>query len=442
MKTAVKKIEKNKVRLEVEVPESDVRKAIDKAYQAIAQEVKFDGFRKGKVPSSVIDKKVGTEVVLERAIKESLPLFYFMAVEASKIKPVSQPKVDMDINQFKKDELFAFSVEVEVEPEVKPVKYKGIKIKKSPVEVSNEEVNLQLEILRDKFARLEPVKRAIKEKDFALINFEGYIDGKSFEGGSAQDFLLEVGSKRFIPGFEDQLIGMGAGEIKDIMVEFPQDYAFPDIVGKKANFRVFVKEVKQKVLPELNDAFAAEVGGFNSLDGLRESMKERLKEAKMSQVEQKVRADIMNELINKTKVEIPSVMIDNKVDEMIEEFEYGLRERGFNLKDYLEATRSTIDEIEENLRSDATNRIKRELIMAAIADEEKIEVTDEDIESEIDFYAKSINKSPDELKETLAKTGNTELLKKDLRLRRAFDWVVENAIIKEEKGSRKGEKES
>lgn len=434
METTVKEIGKNKVLLEVEISTDDVDKAIDRAYQIIAHEIKIDGFRKGKVPSSVIDGKVGAQAVLERAVREALPVFYLKAVEASGIKPISQPKVNVDVAKFNKGESFSFSCEVEVEPEVKLAKHKGIKVKKEKTEVNTEEVNLHIEILRDKFARLESVNRPIKEKDFTLISFEGSIDGKSFEGGSAEDFLLEVGSQRFVPGFEEQLISLGSGEIRDVKVKFPLDYAFPELVGKDATFRVLVKEVKEKVLPQLTDEFATEVGGFNNLEELREDIMEKLKEAKEVKVESKAKADIIKKLVDEVKVEIPSVMIDNEVAEMIEEFAYNLHQRGFSLQDYLKATKATFEEVKQSLREDAVARVKQRLVLAAVAEEEGIKVTKEDIEREIDSYAKIVNKSPDELKKSI----NTGLLEEDLKLRKAFDWVIENAIIEEEKGKGKG----
>ncbi|MDI6892198.1 MAG: trigger factor [Actinomycetota bacterium] len=432
MKTTVEELEKNKILLKVEVPANDLDSAIVRAYESVSRKANIPGFRKGKIPRKVIDSKVGKESVLEEALRDVIPIWYLQAVEKSGIEPIDKP--DIEVTKFEEGQPLLFNATVEVKPQVKLGEYKEVEVGRLPTEVTEEEVDLQVAILRDRFAQLEPITRNVRKGDFVLIDFDGFVDGKPFEGGSATDYLLEVGSNAFIPGFEEQMVGVRKGEIKNVWVDVPKDYDFPDIAGKKVKFKVLIKEVKQKVLPALNDDFAKEIGEFDTFEELRESFRERLKELKKAQAEEKIRQDLLEQVSAESEVEIPEVMVNRGTEEIIREFTFSLQGRGLTLDSYLEATKSTLEDMKQDLKGDAEKRVKNELVLGEIAQREGLKVSDEETDKEIKAIAGRINRNPEELERSLEERGSMGLLKEDILRRKSLDWVVEHAKIIDEKG--------
>lgn len=429
MKTTVEALEKNEVMLKVEVSEQSWSDAISNAYKEIASQVKISGFRKGKIPPPVIRSQVGEEPILKEALSKGLPSYYVEAVKTSGVKPVTHPQIE--IVQLDETKPLKFNAKVEVEPEVKLGSHKGVEVTREPTKVSKEEVDQQLDLLREKFAQLEVVSRPIQEKDFALINFDGTIDGQPFEGGSASDYLLEIGSGTFIGGFEEQLVGANKGEIKDIWVDFPLDYPKQELACKKARFRVLVKEVKRKVLPNLNDDFTKQASKFETLAELRKEAEKSLEKIKDSQSQAKLQLAVLEKVAEKAEVEISDGMIKHHVDEALENFKADLSTRGMKFEDYLKAMNLTQADVEKDFKSDAQKGIKNRLVLKQVASNEKIETSEDEVDKEIENIAKRLNKDKAEIKKAVLKEGNVEMIKEDIILRKALNFLVERANIKD-----------
>lgn len=440
MKTKLEEIEKNKVLLKIEVPAEEAAKAINQAYKSVAGKVSIPGFRKGKIPKNVIDTRVGKEVVLEEAARELVEVSYPKAVESSDIEPIDYPEVE--ITQIGEGKPFKFLAKVDVKPKAKLGSYKGVTAEKEAPVVTVEEINNQLEILRERFAQLEVVEgKPIAKKDFALINFEGKVDGRAFEGGSANDYLLEVGSRTFIEGFEEQLIGARKGEIREVIVKFPINYPAKEIAGREARFKVLVKEIKQKSLPELNEEFVKGVGEFKTLKELKKEVEKRIGEVKESEADRNFKARVLKEVTDKVEVDIPDKLVDIEVEKMLSELDYELKGRGSNLENYLGMIKKSIDEVKETFKEEARMRAKSELTLEAVAREEKLKPTKEEIDEEIKALAARTSKEPAELRDVLQKSGNIKLVERELIFRKALNFLIESAKPVKIKGKAKKAKE-
>ncbi|MBE0446766.1 MAG: trigger factor [Actinobacteria bacterium] len=442
MKTEIERLEeKNTVLLRVEVPADTFGKAIDEAYKKISNQLVIPGFRKGKVPKPVIDSRVGKQSVQEEALQSALPSYYIDALKDVDIEPIDQPEVD--IVQIEESKPLIFTAKVKVKPEVKLGDYKGTEIEKPSAEVTEEEIDEQIETLRDNFANLEPVEdRSVKEGDFVLIDFEGFIDDEPFEGGSAEDYLLEVGSKTFIPGFEEQLIGMSKGESKEIEVAFPDDYGSEQLAGKEARFKVSLKEIKEKKLQELDDDFAKQVG-FDTVDELRSDIREKVREAKRKYANTEVRRIIVDKVTDAAEVEVHDVMVERELDEMLKDFSSDVKRQGLELNQYLEMTGTTVEDLHNEWRDRAEDRVKSRLVLEAISEAENVEVSPEDVDNEIKKAAEATGRDFDEVKQIFQMKGTINSLGKRLLIGKAIDWLIENANIKikeemEEKENQEG----
>lgn len=433
MKTDLEKIEKNKVLLKVEVPAESTALAIKEAYKTVSEQVNIPGFRKGRVPSQVIDTKLGVGVVYNEALKQMLPLYYAQAVKETGIEPIDQPEID--VKQMEKDKPLIFEAAVEVKPEVKLGEYKGIEASRVPTKVTKGEIDERVEHLRNRFAKLEVVeeKRPLKKGDFGLIDFKGYIGETPFEQGSATDYLLELGSQTFVPGFEDQLIGAGKGEIVDVNVVFPKEYQLKEVAGKKVRFNVLVKEIKRKVLPELNDEFAKEAGEFDSLQALKSDLKAKLAESKKVRSDLDLRRSLLSTVAEEAEVEIPESMKRYRTEQLLSQFSQNLRSQGINMNDYLNSTKTDFETLKKSLEEEAVASVKSELVLEAIAKAEGIEVSDEEIEQEIRSYAQIMGKEYEEAKDLIEQKGTIWVIREDLTKRKTMDWLVEHAKIIEEK---------
>ncbi len=427
LKTEVEKLEeKDTVLLRIEVPTDKFDEAVDDAYSRIAKQFVIPGFRKGKVPKAVINSRIGKESVQQEAIQKALPHYYADAVKEAEIEPIDQPEVN--VIQVGDGKPLVFTAKVKVKPEVKLGEYKGIEVEKQSTEPSEEEINEQVEAIRNNFANLEPIEgRPVKEGDFALIDFEGFIGDKPFEGGAANDYLLEIGSGTFIPGFEDQVVGMKKGEIKDIMVTFPKDYGNDQLAGKEAKFRVLVKEIKEKKLQELNDDLAKQVG-FDTLDELRADIRSKVYEVKKKHASSDLRGQVVDKVTDAAEVDVHDAMVENELDEMVEEFTGDVRRQGLELDKYLEITGMTMEQLREDWRDRARYRVKSRLVLEAIAKNEDIEVTPEEVDNEIKKAAEATGRDFEEVKQIFLIKGTINDLSKRIQIGKTIDWLVDNAV--------------
>lgn len=443
MKVDSEKIDQNKMKLDVEVEVEEVGKAIKAAYVEISQNAEIDGFRKGKIPPKVIDAKIGKETVHEEAKKQLTNVSYTKAIAESGIKPIDNPEID--IKQFEEGKPFKFSVEVEVQPEFELPPYEVAEAEKKKVEITEQELNEQVNNLRERFAELEPIKtRPARQGDFALISFTGFVNGKEVEKASMQDYLVEIGSNTLMPPFESHLIGTKSGDIKEFSIDFPESHHEKEIAGKKVNFRVIVKEIKQKILPEINNEFAKEVGDFETVEDLKKLISERLKEVKKEQVESDWQKQLLQSYKDQIEIDIPEKMVEKEIDQMLVEISYNLSQQGMNFEKYLEVTGKKPEEIRESLREDAKRRVKTQLVLEAISEKEGINVTKEEVDEEIKHLAERASKTPEEVEKMLRERNELGLLAYDVLLKKALSAFVdafkEKVIEPEEKQKEKGKK--
>lgn len=427
MSTKIEKTEnKNEVKLEFTIEAKKFDEAIMKVYQKSARYFNIPGFRKGKAPFNIVERMYGDEIFYEDAFNELVPSIYEKEIEDNKIEAVSKPEIN--IVKMKKGEDLVFTALVQTKPEVKLGKYKGIELKKVEYPVTDEDVEHELAHVQEHNARIITVEdRPVQDKDIAVIDFQGFVDGKAFEGGKAEKHELEIGSKTFIPGFEDQVIGMKVGEEKDINVKFPEDYFSKDLAGKDATFKVKLHEIKEKQLPALDDEFAKDVSEFDTLKDYKTSIKEK----KQAQNDDKAKHETENLAIeavsNETKIDIPSGMIETEIDAMIRDLEQQLSYQGINLDQYLKIMNKTRKEVEENYKEQAEKNVKSRLILEAIIKEEKIESTDEEINAKIKEMATNYGRKEEELSKNEALK---EYIANNIKTEKAIELIIKNAKIK------------
>lgn len=429
LKTSMEEIEKHKVLLKVEVPSSKVDKAISDACKELSKKIRVPGFRQGKIPSKVVKSRVGMDTIYNEVLQNLLPTYYQKAVEKNGIDPIAQPEVDVE--QVEEGKALKFSAKVEVKPEAKLGKYKGVKVSKEKAEINEDWIDQQLQTLRNRFAQLEPVERPINKGDSVLINFEGKVSGKAFEGGSAEDYLLEIGSNTFVGDFEKQLEGAKKGEIRNVSVDFPKSYGSPEVAGKKAEFKVLVKEVKQKSLPDLNDDFAKDVSEFDTLDELKKDIRDKLNRNKKQQVDFKLRMDVLDKVVENAEVELPETMVKDRKEFKLKDLAESLQKQGVNLDDYLKSSGQDKAKLEEQAEKEAIAELKREVILEAVSKAENLEITDKDTDDEIKKLAESMNKDYKEAISSAKQQGTYEFFRNNLLTRKAWTWLVDNAEVSE-----------
>lgn len=428
MKVNLEKIEKNTAYLNFEVDAEQLEKAIQQAYKKNAKRFAIPGFRRGKAPRKLIEMHYGPEVFYEEAIQILLPEVYQKGVEEYKLQPVDQPK--FDVQQIETGKPLLASAEVVVKPEVKIEEYKGLEVEKVVHNVTEDEVEKQLLIMQEKNARLVAVEdKAAAEGDIAIIDFEGSIDNEPFEGGKAENYPLQLGSGMFIKGFEEQVIGMMPGETKDIPVTFPKDYNAEELAGKNAVFTVTLKELKRKELLPLDDDFAKDVSEFDTLAELKEDIKNKLQQEAKSVEENSLRASIIDKLIEKAEVDIPEVMINHEVDNILLNLAINLKQStGFDLTTYLESTGMTLQELRDRYHDAAVRNVKTSLILEEIGKLENITVTDEELENKIKELAEMYKKPLEEYEKSLS-PENKEGIKDLVLTEKIFDFLIKNSNI-------------
>ncbi|MBC8584063.1 trigger factor [Youxingia wuxianensis] len=423
--TAVNKKENNQVELEITVGAEEFKAAVDAAFKKNAPKIQIPGFRKGKAPRKMIEKMYGEGVFYEDAVNELYPKAYEAAVDEADIEPVD--RADIEVEKVDADG-FTFKATVTVKPEVEVSDYKGIKAEKTILLATEEEVNSEIDRRREQNARIITVEgRAAENGDTAHINFEGFLEGKPFAGGKGEDYPLVLGSGSFIPGFEEQVVGHNAGDEFEVNVSFPEDYHAEDLKGKAVVFNVKVLEIKNKELPELDDEFAKDISEFDTLDQLKEDIKAKLQQAKDEQSKTQLENTLVEKVIENMKGDIPQCMIDRRVDELIREFEYRLQSQGLNLQTYLKFTGGDMDAFRKNFEEQANVQVKTRLALEKIAQVEKLDATQEELDAEYKKIAESYGMEADKVKELLPEKE----IKKDIASGKALDLIRDTAVVKE-----------
>jgi trigger factor len=427
VKTAVTELPGSRVRVEAEVSPADVERAMQRASRTLAREMRMPGFRKGKAPPSLVIQRLGFGSVLQDAIREGLPEWYEKALLDSEVSPVGDPSIEIVSAPDAEGEPLSFKFEVGVRPRAALGEYRGLEVGRPEVEVPDDIVEREVERIRESFARLEPVERAADEGDALLVDFEGAIDGKAFEGGKASDYLLELGGGQLVEGFEDQLAGVEAGEERMVEVTFPDDYHAEHLAGSDAVFRVEVKEVREKILPELDDDFAAEASEFDTVEELREDIRSRLEEAVGRRAEQDFQVAALDAAVENATVELSDELATARAVERWERVERQLAGRGIDPGAYLQMQGKTREQVIEESRPDAEQELKREAVIVAIADAEGIEVSEEEMVEALEHTAEHERTTPEKLLQRLRDSGRDAMVREDVRARKAIDLVAEAA---------------
>lgn len=424
MSLQIEKLEKNMAKLTIEVSAEEFEKAVEKAYQKNKSKMSVPGFRKGKVPRKMLEKMYGAEIFFEDAANEIIPEAYAEEATNSELEIVSQPKID--VVQIGKGQSFIFTAEVATKPEVELGEYKGLDIEKPSVEVTEDDINAELDKVRNQNSRTIPVEdRAVEDGDITTIDFEGSIDGVPFEGGKGTDYPLTIGSHSFIDTFEEQLIGKNIGEEVEVNVTFPEDYQAEELKGKPAVFKVTVKDIKKVELPELDDDFAQDVSEFDTMAEYKEDLKKKLTEQKEKEARNTVEEKAIDAVIANSKMDIPEPMVDLQVRNMAEDFARRLQSQGLSVEQYFQFTGMTADKMLEQMRPQALKRIQSRLVLEAIVKAENIEATEDDFNAEIDSMAAMYQMEADKLREMVADTDKENMML-DIKVKKAADFVVEN----------------
>ncbi len=425
MSLQVEKLEGNMAKLTIEAAAEEFENAIEKAYQKNKNKLSIPGFRKGKVPRKMIERMYGKEVFYEDAVNDLLPDAYEDALEECEEEIVSSPKIE--VIQVEAGKPLIFTAEVATKPEIGLGKYKGVKIDKIDTEVTEEEVNAQVDRERENNARNIAVEdRPVKDGDMTVIDFEGFVDGVAFEGGKGEDYPLTIGSGAFIPGFEEQLVGAEIGKEVEVNVTFPENYQAEELKGKAALFKCTVKEIKEKELPELDDEFASEVSEFETLAEYKEDIKKNLSERKAQEAKRAKEDAVIDAIINDSDIEIPDPMLETEQRHMADDFGQRIQMQGINLEQYFQITGSSYDTLVEQIKPQAEKRIKSRLVLEAVAAKEGIEVSEEEYVKETERMAEIYQMEAEKVREMLGEKEKKQVMK-DLAIQKAVDFVVENA---------------
>ena len=440
MNVQVENLEKNMAKLTVEVPAEELEKALQAAYMKEKNKISVPGFRKGKVPRQMIEKMYGAAIFYEEAANILIQDNYAQAMEESGADIVSRPVID--VVQIESGKPFIFTAEVAVRPEVKLGKYKGVQVTKVDTTVTDEEVDNAVEAERQKNARMVTVTdRAAANGDTAVIDYEGSVDGVPFEGGKAENHSLELGSHSFIDTFEDQIVGHNAGDEFDVNVTFPTEYHAAELAGKPAVFKVKLHEIKVKELPELNDEFAQDVSEFDTLDEYKADVRKHLEVEKENEAKRTKEDEAITKIIEKSEMEIPEAMIETQCENMVNDFAQRIAQSGLTMEQYMQFSGMTLDKLKEQVRPEAEMRIKSSLVLEQIAKDENIEISDEEVDAEIERMAAQYGMEADKLKEYMGESEKTSM-KRDLAVTKAVDLIMENVKEKAKAKSKKEKEEA
>ena len=428
MSLQVEKLEKNMAKLTIEVPAGDLEKALQNAYKKQKNKIVLPGFRKGKVPRQMIEKMYGAEIFYDDAVNELMPKAYAEAYEECELDIVSRPEVD--VVQIEKGKPFIFTAEVALKPEVTLGEYKGLEVDKISTRVTQKEIEEKLKEEAEKNARTVTVEdRAVENDDEVIMDFEGFVDGEAFEGGKGENYPLTIGSGSFIPGFEEQLIGVETEKEVEVKVTFPEDYHAEELKGKEAVFKCTVHEIKAKELPEIDDEFAAEVSEFDTLDEYKAELKAKIKEQKESEGKRKQEDQAVEKAVENASYEIPEAMITTNISQMEEDFARRMQSQGLTMEQYYQFTGMTEEKMEEEMRPQAVKRIETRLVLEAIAKAENIEISDEKLDEEIKKMAETYKMEADKLKEFMSDAEKKQM-REDMAVQEAITFLVDNAVEK------------
>ena len=426
MSVQVEKLEKNMAKLTVEVPAEDVEKAIQGAYQKMKKSINIPGFRKGKAPRQLIEKMYGKEVFYNEAVDAMLPKAYSDAVEECGEEIVSYPKINVE--QIESGKPFIFTAEVAVKPAVTLGEYKGIQVEKAPVEVTDEEIQAEVDKEREANSRTVTVEdRAVQKGDIATIDFEGFVDGVAFDGGKGENYDLEIGSNTFIPGFEDQLVGAEIGKELDVNVTFPEEYGAKELAGKAAVFKCKVNGIKVKELPDADDEFAQEVSEFDTLDAYKEDIKANLLKKKEEEAKRVKEDAVIEKIIEGAQMDIPEAMVEYQTQQMLDDFGRRMQSQGLSLEQYFQFTGMTEDQYKEQMKPRALQNIQSRLVLEAVAAAENLEATEEDLDAEYAKMAEQYKLDVEKVKEIFGEYQKEEL-KKDIVIQKAAALVTDAAV--------------
>jgi trigger factor len=423
--TSVTELPESRVRVEAEVPPEEVEKRIAQAARALGRGMRVPGFRAGKAPAPVVIKRVGREVVLDEAVRDSIGSWYSAAIDAAAIVPVGEPRLDMGELPGHGQPL-TFSIEIGVRPEAQLGDYKGLEVGKREPAASDEQVEAEIEALRERAGRLETVERPAETGDFVVMDYKGTLDGEPFAGGEGRDQMVELGSGRLVPGFEEQLTGASAGDERTVEVTFPDDYGAEELAGNDAEFAVTVKEVKAKELPPVDDELAAEAG-FDTLDELREDIRERLSEAEERRVDAEFREAVLDSAVTNAKVDVPEALVEARSRELWEQMLHSLGHQGISKEMYLQISGRSEDDIVAEGKADAERQLKREAVLAAVVAAESIEPSEDELLAALEQAAPSERASANKLLERMRSAGRLDAFKAELAQRKALDLLADSA---------------
>ncbi len=427
MQTTLKELPDSRVEVQAEVPSKDVERAVNRAARAMARELRLPGFRKGKAPPSLVIQRMGFGAVLAEAIRDALPEWYERALLDAAVTPIGDPDIDMVSSPEAEGEPLTFKFEVAVRPRAELGEYKGLEVGREEKEVDEEIVDTEVERIREGFARLEPIERAAREGDAVLIDFEGFVDGQPFQGGKADDYLLTLGSGNLIDDFEEQLTGAAAGDEVDVEVTFPDDYQEEKLAGADAVFKVKVKEVREKILPDLDDDFASDASEFDTLEELRADIREKVGGALNSRSAEDFRIAAVDAAVGNATVEIPDAIVTARAGERWERMERQLAQQGMDPNQFLQMQGKTREDLVEESKPDAEQELRREAVVTAIAAAEELEVSEEEMVEALEHSAEHERTTPEKLLARLRENGRDAVIREDLLARKAIELVADSA---------------
>ncbi|MDD7762480.1 MAG: trigger factor [Selenomonadales bacterium] len=426
MKVTAENGENQQVTLTIEVEAAEVTRAVNKAAKRLANRVNIPGFRKGKAPRIIVERHVGTDALMQEAFDLIAPQAFDNALKEQKIEPVTRPNIDIVTLEDGKD--LVFKATVTPRPEVKLGDYKGLKVEKQVAEVKDEDVEKQIKNFQDRQGKMvdAPEGAAVENGDFTTLNFEGFVDGTPFEGGKGEDYPLQIGSGSFIPGFEDQLVGAKIGEEKEVNVTFPEEYHSKDLAGKAAMFKCTIKSIKRKELPEINDELAKKVSKFDTLDELKADIRKNLEENAERKAENDQKSAAIEQATNNIQVDIPAVMIDNRVTAMIQEMAMRLEQQGMKLEQYLQYAGTDIAKIREDYRETAEKNVKTDLMLEEVAKAEDIKVEAKDLDAEVAAMAAAYGATPQQVQKIIKEQGRIGDLAASVLRKKTAQFIIDN----------------
>lgn len=424
MKVTHEKLEGNQVLLNVEVEVEKVTQALNQAYKKVVKKINVPGFRKGRVPRKILEARFGVEVLYNDALDILLPEAYTAAVDESGIEPIDRPEIE-DFH-LEAGQPATFTAKVLVKPEVNLGQYTGLGIEKAEVQITTEEIDHELELLQQRHTQLQGTERTVVENgDYATIDFEGFVDGEAFEGGSGEEYALEIGSNSFIAGFEEQLIGRSVGEKVEVNVTFPEDYRAENLAGKPALFKVLIKEIKIKDIPELNDEFAKDVSEFATLDELKQDVENKLIKNAEDRTKREFENSVVDAVAEKAEIDIPEKMIEVELDQMYQTMAFSFQQQGIPLDSYLEYTGTNKEQWREENTAEAQKRVRATLTLEAIAEKEGIVISDEEMDTKIAELAKDSKQEVEKFKQFLTLQGRLESLIDSWKMEKVIDFLLE-----------------